>query len=143
MLQNIGVNQFKMEDLKPGMFVSFEQVLTEERVQAFAELTGDYSPLHVSREYAETTSFGNNVVHGMLIGGLFSRVVGVLLPGQRALLNAMDLKFQKPIFVGNTVTISAKIISVSQAARVITLNLLALVEGEIGACAKASVTVRE
>ena len=142
-MTDVKINRFGIDEIKPGMFLSFEKVLSGQEVQAFAELTGDVSPLHISQAYGEITSYGKNVVHGMLIGELFSRVIGVLLPGEKALLNSMEMRFLKPVLVGSAVTISAKVISVSRAAQMTTLNLLALVEGEICASAKASVTVRE
>ena len=39
---------------------------TEEDVLTFGQISGDMNPLHIDKEYAKTTRFGQPVVHGML-----------------------------------------------------------------------------
>lgn len=136
-VRNLGI-----DDVRPGMFVSYDTVLGNAEVEAFAHLTGDVSPLHVSGEYGRSTPFGTNLIHGMLIGGHFSTIVGVLLPGRRALLNGIRLNFLRPIPVESTVTISAKVRAVSHSASALTLDLVALRLGEICVTGQATVAVR-
>ena len=40
--------------------------VTEERINAYAVLTGDYTPVHIDEDYAKTTPFGTRVAHGLL-----------------------------------------------------------------------------
>lgn len=136
------IQNFAIDDLKPGMFAFFSSPVGEQEVQGFAQLTGDVSPLHVSRDYAASTSFKNNLVHGLLLGGYFSALVGVCLPGRQALLKGMDLQFIRPVPVGSTVTFSARVESVNRANSTLTLTLLALLNNEICAKGSASIKVR-
>lgn len=81
----------------------------EEDVLRFAELSGDFSPLHVDPSYAETTEFGQQVVHGMLLASLFSNLVGMKIPGKHALYLGQDLSFRKPVFIGDALKVRAKV----------------------------------
>lgn len=73
-------------------------------VAAFAQLTGDYNPLHMDKAYASTTEFGERVAHGMLVASFFSTLVGMYLPGRRALFLAQQVQFTKPVRLGERIT---------------------------------------
>ncbi|MEY4767250.1 MAG: hypothetical protein RI907_3923 [Pseudomonadota bacterium] len=45
--------------------VSPTYTFTEARVMAYAELTGDHTPVHTDEAYARTTPFGTRVAHGL------------------------------------------------------------------------------
>lgn len=137
------IRDLGIDELRTGMFVSYDTVLSRKEVEAFARLTGDVSPLHVSAEYGESSPFGANLIHGMLIGGHFSTVVGVLLPGRRALLNGIRLHFLRPMPVSSTVTISAKVREVSRGTSAVTLDLAALRDGHVCVTGQATVTIRK
>jgi acyl dehydratase len=40
--------------------------ITEDRLLAFADVSGDHSPLHVDEEFARTTIYGRRIAHGLL-----------------------------------------------------------------------------
>src|SRR6185295_7235732 len=75
----------QFEDISVGQSAQFEMLVTEEMVGQFAQLSGDQNPLHVDHQYAAGTSFGAPIAHGMLLASFFSRLVGMHLPGKRAL----------------------------------------------------------
>src|SRR5262249_3023665 len=95
-------------DLTEGDWISFDAQLTAEDVDAFAALTGDHSPIHVSADHARRAGFRDRVVHGMLMASLLSTVVGMYLPGRRALLMAQKTDFLEPVTVGARVTVTAR-----------------------------------
>ena len=136
------VQTYRFDDLKPGMYASYDTVLGEEEVAAFAELTGDISPLHVDRAYGGSAPFGTNVVHGMLAASHFSTLVGVFLPGRRALLNSIEAAFLTPVPVGSTVTVTGKISALNRSTSSIQLNLAVLMKDTVCVTGKAIVTVR-
>ena len=88
------------EDIPVGMEFSLEHTFSAAEVWRFAELSGDYSPLHVDPDYAAGTEFGDCVVHGILLASLFSQAVGMRMPGKRALYLAQELTFRRSVRVG-------------------------------------------
>ncbi|MBN2407075.1 MAG: MaoC family dehydratase [Elusimicrobia bacterium] len=84
--------------------------ITEEMVNAFAMATGDYNPLHVDAEYAAKSRFGRKIVHGVLLPGIISGILGTRLPGLGTVAREMDAKFSRPVFVGETVTAEVELI---------------------------------
>jgi 3-oxoacyl-[acyl-carrier protein] reductase len=108
-------------DISVGDEFAVTRTFTAEDVRRYAELSGDFSPLHVSPEYAAGTEFGGNVVHGLLVASLFSQLVGMRIPGERALYMGQDMAFRKPVMVGETVTARAKVSGLSPATSTIEL----------------------
>ncbi len=97
-----------IQDIKTGDRAEFSKTISESDVYGFAGITGDFNPLHVNQAYAEETRFGKRVVHGALLAGLISTVVGMKLPGPGALYASQNLKFVKPVFIGDTITAFAE-----------------------------------
>jgi 3-hydroxybutyryl-CoA dehydratase len=123
--------EVKFEDIKKGHTASFKKVITENDVQKFAELSGDKNPLHVDERYATTTVFGRRIIHGMFIGALVSRLVGMELPGKRALLMEETLKFKKPAHIGDTLTVKGVVVHKSEATRILELLIEIHTEKEL------------
>jgi len=94
----------KWEDYEIGQSAEFSKKITEEDVMKFAEVTGDYNPIHVNPEYAKTQMFGKQVAHGALSSGLISAVLGTKLFGPGILYGGQTVKFIKPVFFGDTLT---------------------------------------
>lgn len=82
---------------------------TMEEVRQFAVLTGDNNPLHVDEEYGAASRFGGCIVHGILVSGLISKVLGTQLPGEGSIYLEQNLSFRKPVYVGDKVTARVKI----------------------------------
>ena len=113
---------FNYEDITIGDVHSFERVIDEEAVNRFAELTGDKNPLHMNEEYARKTEFGGRIAHGMLAGSLFSTLVGMFCPGERALYLSQKVNFRKPIRLGEKIKIQGEVIKKSDALKTIVLS---------------------
>ena len=126
-----------------GEAASFEKIISEDDVRAFAVLSGDYNPLHMDDAYARSTSFGARVVHGMLLAGLVSRLIGMQLPGKRALLMKESLEFKKPVYIGDTVTVEGTLTRVSPATQIVELDIHIQVGGTLVATGNVHVQVRE
>ena len=83
--------------------------ITAAEVDAFAQLSGDYNPLHINEEYAKKTFFGKRVVHGMLSASFISALLGMKLPGPGSLWLSQTLNFLKPVFIGDILTVVAEV----------------------------------
>ena len=86
--------------------------LTVEHVHTFAELTGDYNPLHFDEEFVSRTKFGRLVVQGGLTTGLLHALVAMDLPGAGTVFLSQNWKFLAPVYIGDTITAQAKVLSV-------------------------------
>jgi 3-hydroxybutyryl-CoA dehydratase len=111
------MNAYKWEELSVGMKDHFEATFTEDMAHKFAEISGDVNPLHLDPEYAVAAGFAAPVLFGMLTSSLYSKLVGVYLPGKFALLEGIDLDFNSPSFAGETLTVRGEIIFMSKSFR--------------------------
>lgn len=107
-------NSLRYEDLHVGMeFVSPTRTVTEADVVQFAALTGDFSELHTSEQFAQKTDFGRRVAHGMLglayAHGLMWPRTGELRDCAIAFLGLSDWRFRGPIFLGDTIHVRYRI----------------------------------
>lgn len=98
-----------MDNLYVGQETVTEWVFDEREVRLFAEITGDQNPVHLDSEYAAKGKFGKTIVHGILLAGLISKIIGMELPGKGSIYLEQDLQFKKPVFVGENVTAKVKI----------------------------------
>lgn len=78
--------------------------LTSNHVKMFAEMTGDYNPLHFDEEFTAKTKFGKLVVQGGLITGILNALVGMDIPGPGTVFMSQELKFIAPVYIGDTIT---------------------------------------
>ena len=95
---------------------------TPEMVAQFAALVSDRNPVHLDAEYAARTPFGHPIVHGMFIASLISGILGERLPGPGSIYLGQTLRFEAPVFVGDTVTASVEVTAVRSEKRIVTLR---------------------
>lgn len=115
------MNSLSYNDINVGDVHEFERTITQKDVLKFVELTGDHNPLHVDPAFGAQSQFGKNIVHGMLAGSLFSTLVGMYCPGERALYMSQTLQFRKPIFYGDHVVVRGTVVGKNDSIQVITL----------------------
>jgi len=108
--------------LRVGQSDSFERTVTAADIDAFARATGDVNPIHLDEAYAAGTRFGRRIAHGMLAASYVSSLLASRLPGPGSVYLSQTLKFTKPVFIGDTLTVSAKITAYRPARGVVTLE---------------------
>ena len=86
--------------------------LTEEHVRLYAEITGDHNPLHFDPAFAAGTKFGRLVVQGGLTTGLLHALVATDLLGPGTVFLSQNWKFTAPVYIGDTITAEADVLSV-------------------------------
>lgn len=97
-----------------GQRASRTLTLTAEHVKTFAELTGDYNPLHFDEDFAAGTKFGRLVVQGGLTTGLLHTLVAMDMPGPGTVFLNQNWQFTGPVYVGDTITAEAEVLSVHE-----------------------------
>src|SRR5690348_3503558 len=97
--------------LTPGQRATRSLTLGPDKVRAFAELTGDYNPLHFDEAFAARTPFGALVVQGGLTTGLLHALVAMDMPGPGTVFLSQNWKFTAPVYIGDTITAEAEVVS--------------------------------
>lgn len=93
-----------IDTIQIGDSASFTKTVTETDIVLYAGISGDFNPAHIDAEHAKTTMFGQRIAHGMLSAGFTSNVLGNQLPGPGTIYLGQELKFVRPVFIGDTVT---------------------------------------
>ena len=86
--------------------------LTAEHVRQYGEITGDHNPLHFDQEFTARTKFGRLVVQGGLTTGLLHALVAMDMPGPGTVFLSQNWKFTAPVFIDDTITAEAEVLSV-------------------------------
>ncbi|WP_400192009.1 MaoC family dehydratase [Hymenobacter sp. B81] len=105
-----------------GQKAQLSKTITDADVRAFAELSLDTNPVHLDDEYAQQSLFGQRIAHGMLYAGLVSAVLGTKLPGPGAIYMGQTMKFLKPVFIGDTLTAEAEVLTINAEKQIVTLS---------------------
>jgi acyl dehydratase len=109
-------------ELKIGDKFSTTKQITDAVVRAFAELSGDYNPIHLDDDFAKNTRFGRRIAHGLISGALISAVLGYELKDRKIVYLSQTLKFTAPVFIDDTVTATATVINIRQDKPVVTVE---------------------
>jgi 3-hydroxybutyryl-CoA dehydratase len=103
------MNDYRWDELVIGLAHRFEVVVTEAMLSRFVADSGDTNPLHTDPSYARAHGFSDVVLHGLLTSMFYSTLVGVYLPGRRALLQGADISFHKSVYAGQRLTVSGEV----------------------------------
>ena len=84
------------------------RILTQQDVETFAQISGDYNPLHLEKDFADRTIFKGRIVHGMLVAGLISAALskfdGVIV------YLSQSLTFLKPVRAGDRIEATVEVV---------------------------------
>lgn len=92
-----------LEEIEVGEKAESSMVVSEEHIDLYAQMSGDYNALHMDDEYASTTMFGKRIAHGPIGGALVARVIGTQLPGLGTLAFNMKVNFKAPVYPGDEI----------------------------------------
>ena len=93
-----------------GQKAARSMTFTADHVKAFAELSGDYNPLHFDESFVARTKFKKLVVQGGLTTGLLHALVAMDMPGPGTVFLSQNWKFIAPVFIGDTIIAEAEVI---------------------------------
>ncbi|MEQ9099070.1 MAG: MaoC family dehydratase [Imperialibacter sp.] len=97
--------------LKVGDTYEMPFSLTQEQVNAFAELSGDKNPVHIDAAFAANTSFKKPIVHGIFSAAIFSRILGTIFPGDGTIYLGQTLQFKRPVYPGEDYQAKVEVVS--------------------------------
>ncbi len=101
------------EALTIGKAVTVRKTVAESDVYLFAGISGDFHPNHVDEEYMRKTRYGRRIAHGALLVAYMSAASTKMildLPGTIVSYGYDQIRFPRPAFIGDTVTVHYEIV---------------------------------
>lgn len=109
-------------DLKEGMTVTVPFRIGQAEMDAFRQLSGDSSRIHIDSEFAQSRGFSGPVVYGALTVARLSHLVGMHLPGDLGLATNWRIDFNKPLYVDEDATFEGELFHVSQSTHTVSVK---------------------
>ncbi len=103
------MNTYTYDEIEVGQAESFTVTVTEDMLSSFKAITGDNNPLHNDEDFAKAKGQPGRVAYGMLTASFLSTLAGVYLPGERSLIQQVEIKFAKPVYIGDTLTVTGQV----------------------------------
>ena len=95
--------KYFFKDISLGQTAEYEKQVTDEDVRKFADISGDYNPIHLDDDFAKDSMFGARIAHGILTASHISAVIGYIFPGPGWIYLGQSLQFRAPVKIGDTV----------------------------------------
>ncbi len=128
--------------VKIGDKTMFKKTFSEKEVEEFAKVSTDDNPIHLDKEYAASTVFGQRIVHGLLVSSLFSGLIGGKLPGHGSVYLGQTLSFKAPVYINEEIKASVEVIKIREDKPIITLKTLCIkIDGTVAIEGEAVVKV--
>ena len=86
-----------------------KKLITQERIQSYAEASGDYNPVHVDADFAASSQFDRTIAHGMLVAASISEMMTMAFDDDWRSTGRLKLRFRAPVHPGDTITASGEI----------------------------------
>ncbi len=86
-----------------------ERLITQERIQRYAEASGDFNPVHVDADFAAGSQFGRTIAHGMLVAASISEMMTMAFENDWPSAGQLKLRFRAPVYPGDTITASGEV----------------------------------
>ncbi|MGL4766709.1 MAG: MaoC family dehydratase [Formosimonas sp.] len=128
-MENVPAN--RLRDYQVGMRETHMQTITDEDVRAFAKISGDHNPVHLDEAYCLNTRYKKRIAHGLISAGFFSAIFGTKLPGNGCVYVAQDLKFKRPVYIGDTVTAEVVLQKIDEARGRLFFDTTCYVDGKV------------
>jgi 3-hydroxybutyryl-CoA dehydratase len=88
------------------------RTLTQEKINRYAEVSGDGNPLHTDPAFAASTQFGGTIAHGMLVLAYISELMTAAFGSPWSVSGQLKIRFRGAARPGDTVTASGRVLRV-------------------------------
>lgn len=129
-MNEVALGSIPLTKIQQGMTASYSQTITDADIKAYAGLSGDHNPVHVSNDYANSSRFRKRIAHGLMSAGFFSALFGMRLPGPGCVYVSQSLNFKRPVYIDDTVVASIKVTSVDMTRRRVMFQTICTVNGK-------------
>lgn len=98
---------------KIGDKAEMTKTFSDEDFINYVRATGDSNPIHCN-DVQTANRFKGRLVHGMLVGGIISTVIGTKMPGYGTIYVAQNMKFVKPVYINDSIIVHVEITDVNE-----------------------------
>ena len=114
--------KYYFKDISLGQTAEYEKQVTDEDVRKFADISGDYNPIHLDDEFAKDSMFGARIAHGILTASHISAVIGYIFPGPGWIYLGQSLQFRAPVKIGDTVHTAVEVTDTAAEKNIVDLS---------------------
>ena len=109
-------------DVSIGDFAEIEKKMTLDMVKGFASISEDFNPVHIDKKYATNSRYKKQIIHGLMATSLFSGLFGTKLPGIGCVYKSQNIRFKRPIYIGDVVKAKVEVTDVNEEKKVVTFS---------------------
>ena len=125
------MKKVNINEIKCGDSVEIEKEMTFEMVKIFSQISEDYNPVHLDKEYALKSRYKKQIIHGMMATSLFSGLFGTKLPGEGCVYKSQNIKFKRPIYIGDIVKAIVEVKNISIESKTVGFSTRCLVKDKV------------
>ncbi len=104
-----------LKDIREGMTLPpVVKHITQEKINLYAEASGDFNPIHVDESFAANTPFGGTIAHGMLNLAYVSEMMASVFGQDWYSTGKLRAKFKEVARPGDTLTINSTVNSIER-----------------------------
>ena len=115
--------KYTFDDINLDYTIEVEYEITEIVYNNFLNTFLDINPIHIDDDYAIKKGFKGKVMHGAILNGFISNLIGVHLPGEDSLIHFVNIDFHSPMFLNDKIRITAKVIQKVESIPAIVINM--------------------
>lgn len=130
-----------LSELAEGLQTTVDFHVTAQQMQQFAELSGDFNPVHTDDAFARSKGLEGAVVYGALLVAKVSQLIGMHLPGRDSVWASVSLDFRRPLYVGQAAQVEGVVTAVSESTGMVGLKLTVRAASKVLAKGTAEVVV--
>ncbi|MEW6027770.1 MAG: MaoC family dehydratase [Planctomycetota bacterium] len=116
------MGELRYADIKVGDKATFSKTVSEADIKTFADVSGDFNPVHIDEEFAKKGLFKTRIAHGFLVGSLISTVLGTKLPGPNTIYLSQEMQFKAPVKIGDTITAECEVLEKSDKKKILKMK---------------------
>ena len=103
------MNDYRFDNCDIGTKESFTVVISDKMMSSFCALSGDENPMHMDKDYAQQHGYDDRLAYGLLTSSFYSTLVGMYLPGRYCILKTIEVYFERPAYIGDTITVVGRV----------------------------------
>ena len=89
---------------------TLDVVITDDAIRQFVALSGNRNRIHSDDDFAAKSVFGRRIAPGLMVASYISALIANELPGSGAIYLGQDLRFEAPVYLGDTITVTVGVI---------------------------------